>query len=43
LEAASPVDLKPGLNALGFGKIHLRVRVYRAAEGRWYDVEEIKP
>lgn len=38
--ASEPIDLKPGYNATGFGVIHLKLRVYRAAEGKWYDVED---
>lgn len=43
-DADKPVDLKPGYNAFGrFGSITLKVRVWRAAEGRWYDLDEVKP
>lgn len=38
-----PVDVKPGFNAIGrFGTIHLKVQVYRADEGRWYEIDEVK-
>ena len=40
LEANGPIEVKPGYNAFGFGQIHLKVRVYRAAEDRWYDIED---
>lgn len=40
---APPVELKPGFNALGVaGNWTLTIRVYRAAEDRWYDLEELK-
>lgn len=38
-----PAEVKPGYNAVGFGVIHLKVRVFRAAENRWYDLDEVKP
>ena len=40
---SEPVEVKPGYNAFGFGSITLKVRVYRAAENRWYDLDEVKP
>lgn len=42
LLSREPVELRPGLNALGFGTIKLSVRIYRAAENRWYELDEVK-
>jgi len=42
LEAEQQIEVKPGYTALGFGSVHLKVRVFREADGKWHDLEEIK-
>jgi hypothetical protein len=34
------VEVRPGTNVVSGKKIVLKLRVYRAAEGRWHDVPD---